>query len=89
MSSITSAIKDRNVWIFGIQYAFNFGVEIILYNTIVKDLQEKALLSEKNSIIVAGLSSASNQILRAFAGRLSDRIFIQGGEFIFCKVLDI
>lgn len=79
MSSITSAIKDRNVWIFGIQYAFNFGVEIILYNTIVKDLQEKALLSEKNSIIVAGLSSASNQILRAFAGRLSDRIFIQGG----------
>lgn len=74
-----SAFLDKNVWLFGAQYACNFGVEIVLYNTVIMHLQKKAGLGYRPAVACTALACMSNQILRTTTGRLSDRRYEKHG----------
>eukprot|EP00594_Rhizosolenia_setigera_P003273 CAMPEP_0178951284 /NCGR_PEP_ID=MMETSP0789-20121207/7133_1 /TAXON_ID=3005 /ORGANISM="Rhizosolenia setigera, Strain CCMP 1694" /LENGTH=796 /DNA_ID=CAMNT_0020632125 /DNA_START=79 /DNA_END=2469 /DNA_ORIENTATION=+ len=73
------ALRSINVWIIGVQYACNFGVEIVLYNKATAYLQTHAGLGEITATVVAACSTGSNQVLRVMAGRLSDRKHRESG----------
>lgn len=73
------ALRSTNVWIIGVQYACNFGVEIVLYNKATAYLQTNAGLGEITATVVAAFSTGSNQVLRVMAGRLSDKKHRESG----------